>query len=181
MPLLRQAGNSVQKVSIPRSAAIQRSGFWCENPVFKGETNEKIPKTTAQESFGPPPLLFDNKRRAKSHLATTSFAREGLTFSGDLPDYVTTQRHDYQKYPRAKGVIPACVKIEKTAFQRGLEGQFTLGSEPDPPIRPSDLEKVRRRDPLSYYSSKVPDPFVSVNQLTYQRPLRNVSLLVHHV
>jgi hypothetical protein len=136
-----------------------------------------MPKTTAQEAYRQPPPLVDMKKRAKSHLATTSFGREGIFFEGEPQQYVTTQQRDFRKWERGKLQIPACVVMERTGFQRGLEGSFDLYSRPDPPIRPNEMEKMRIRDPLHYFNAKVDaNPYISVSQLFYRPPVRNAAI-----
>ena len=170
-------------------ANIQRSGFWCENSVVDHQSKYEM-MTTNQEVFGQPSLdMNSNNKRNKNGKASvfpsnavSPYVREPILVpSNHLSEnqveddtFTTTMQKSYPKYENRPVTIPSNVSMAITGFQRGSDGSINIKSSMSPPkMTKNEIERLRFRDPVAYLDAQNDNnPYVSMNQLCYQTPVR---------
>lgn len=167
---------------------VQRSGFWCENPVVDHHSKYEM-KTTNQEMFGQPTLDKSNNNSNKNKKnnrfsafpvnSMSPFVREPILIpsSNSLEQnsnddcFTTTTQMSYPKYEVKPVAIPSNVSMATTGFQRGPDVSIGVKSgSSTSKIAKCEIEKLRLKDPVAYLEAQSDNPFVSINQLYYKVP-----------
>lgn len=166
-------------------ANVQRSGFWCENPISRQVYDKQEMKTTYQDTFGTNPNNcqkgYRNGRKSMlSNLTSNSpFIRDPIMVPTRLNDeptqtFTTTAQESFKPTPMKQVSIPINVVLEPTGFQRGTEGKIGFRSlYQQTKLTQIEIDRLKYKDPVSYLSATNNDsPYISTNQLFYQAPIR---------
>lgn len=181
-----ESKNNKNDIQLNMKPNVQRSGFWGENSCVDHQAKYEM-KTTNQEMFGQPTLNQNYNKNKNSKFSPFSvnsmspYLREPILIpsnnysenNSNDDSYTTTMQVSYPKYNQKPVAIPSNVSMASTGFQRGADDSVDIKSGTSAPkMAKNEIERLKVRDPIAYFDYQNNNPYISMNQLYYQPPVR---------